>query len=85
MKSSSPYILSAFANWDKNCKAGKIVLVKRHLMIPKQRINLVKRQDKKKYAVIDGVQNVLIDDYLKNIKEWEKCRWYRNSPYQRTN
>ena len=42
-------------------------------MIPKQRINLVKRQDKKKYAVIDGVQNVLIDDYLKNIKEWESA------------
>ena len=41
-------------------------------MIPKQRINLVKRQDKKKYAVID-VQNVLIDDYLKNIKEWESA------------
>ena len=54
-------------------------------MIPKQRINLVKRQDKKKYAVIDGVQNVLIDDYLKNIKEWESAGENRNSPYQRTN
>ena len=73
VKSSSPYILSAFANWDKNCKAGKLSWVKRHLMVPKQRINLVKRQDKKKYAVIDGVQNVLIDDYLKNIKEWESA------------
>ena len=40
-------------------------------MLPKQRINLVKREDKQKYAVTDGVQNILIDDYLKNIREWE--------------
>ena len=40
-------------------------------MIPKQRINLVLREDKQKYATIDGVQNILIDDYLKNIKQWE--------------
>ena len=71
VKSSSPYILSAYANWDKNCKDGKNSWIKRHLMIPKQRINLVKREDKKKYAVIDGVANILIDDYIKNIREWE--------------
>ena len=53
-------------------------------MILKQRINLVKRQDKKKYAVIDGVQNVLIDDYLKNIKEWESAGGIGIRTYQRT-
>jgi len=71
VKSSQPYILSAYANWDKNCKDGKNSWIKRHLMIPKQRINLVKREDKQKYAVIDGVANILIDDYIKNIREWE--------------
>ena len=40
-------------------------------MIPKQRINLVKREDKQKYAMSDGVANILIDDYIKNIREWE--------------
>lgn len=73
VKSSHPYILSAYANWDKNCKDGKKSWIKRHLMIPKQRINLVLRQDKKKFAVIDGVQNILIDDYIKNIREWESA------------
>jgi len=71
VKSSHPYILSAYANWDKNCKDGKNSWIKRHLMIPKQRINLVKREDKQKYAMSDGVANILIDDYIKNIREWE--------------
>lgn len=73
VKSSHPYILSAYANWDKNCKEGKNSWIKRHLMIPKQRINLVKREEKQNYAVIDGVANILIDDYIKNIREWEKA------------
>ena len=42
-------------------------------MIPKQRINLVLRQEKKDYAVTDGIQNILIDDYIKNIREWEQA------------
>tara|TARA_B100000085_G_scaffold188119_1_gene172053 strand:- start:73 stop:594 length:522 start_codon:yes stop_codon:yes gene_type:complete len=71
VKSSQPHILSAYAQWDKNCRDGKKSWIKRHLMIPKSRINLVLRQDKKKFAVIDGVQNILIDDYIKNIREWE--------------
>ena len=71
VKSSQPHILSAYAQWDKNCRDGKKSWIKRYLMIPKQRINLVLREDKQKYATIDGVQNILIDDYLKNIKQWE--------------
>lgn len=73
VKSSQPHILSAYANWDKNCKDGKNFWIKKNLMIPKQRINLVKREDKQKYAVQDGVANILIDDYIKNIREWEKA------------
>jgi len=71
VKSSQPHILSAYANWDKNCKDGKNFWIKKNLMIPKQRINLVKREDKQKYAVQDGIANILIDDYIKNIREWE--------------
>ena len=29
------------------------------------------RSQKQKYAMSDGKPNVLIDDYIKNIKEWE--------------
>jgi hypothetical protein len=38
----------------------------------KSRVNLVMRSHKQKYATTDGKPNVLIDDYIKNIKEWEK-------------
>jgi hypothetical protein len=37
----------------------------------KGRINLVKREDKQKFATTDGKPNILIDDYKKNIVEWE--------------
>jgi hypothetical protein len=29
------------------------------------------RADKQKYAMINGKANLLIDDYIKNIHEWE--------------
>ena len=29
----------------------------------------------------DGEPNVLIDDYIKNIKEWEDKGWYWNTSY----
>jgi len=32
---------------------------------------LVKRKQKQLYAMTNGKPNVLIDDYIKNIKEWE--------------
>jgi uncharacterized protein YbaR (Trm112 family) len=39
--------------------------------IKRSNTNLVKRADKQKYAMTDGKPNVLIDDYLKNIPQWE--------------
>jgi hypothetical protein len=39
--------------------------------IKRGNINLVKRADKQKYATTDGKPNILIDDYKKNIVEWE--------------
>jgi hypothetical protein len=32
---------------------------------------LVLRADKQKFAMINGKSNLLIDDYIKNIHEWE--------------
>ena len=38
------------------------------------KIHLVKRAQKKDYAKNrDGSSNVLIDDYIKNIREWESA------------
>ena len=71
IKHRKPNILSAYASWDKNCRRGKNFWICKHLMITANRFNLVKREDKQKYATSDGVPNILIDDHVKNIKEWE--------------
>jgi hypothetical protein len=53
------------------CKPEKIEWVHNHLGHVKA-IHLVPREDKQKFAVTkDGKPNLLIDDYEKNIKEWE--------------
>jgi len=38
---------------------------------PTGKVLLVQRADKQKYAMTDGKPNILIDDYKKNIIEWE--------------
>ena len=40
--------------------------------VPKSRVILVKRAQKQSYATDKGEPSVLIDDYIKNIKEWEQ-------------
>ena len=71
VKKYNPQILSAYANWDKNSIPGKHEWVKKNLGIPKNRVNLVKRAEKENYANKNGTPNILIDDYIKNIREWE--------------
>ena len=66
-----PYILSAFTEKDSRSKAGKIRWVLKNTKIPKSRIVVVKRAQKQSYATHKGEFSVLIDDYIKNIKEWE--------------
>ena len=63
-------ILSAYSDRDKNSIPGKKVWLKRNAR-PSGKIHLVQRADKKKYAMTDDKPNILIDDYMKNIKEWE--------------
>ena len=43
----------------------------RNTNFKRSNIHLVLRAQKKEYATTDGKPNVLIDDYMKNIKEWE--------------
>ena len=66
------YILSAYSNRDQNSKVGKMKWLKKNTRFKKANIHLVMRSEKQLYAMTDGKPNVLIDDYMKNIKEWEE-------------
>ena len=66
-----PYVLSAYSARDPSSKNGKMKWLDKNTKWKKSRINLVKRSQKQKYATTEGKPNVLIDDYKKNITEWE--------------
>ena len=66
-----PYILSAFSEKDMNSRPGKYKWIQKNTKIPKSRVLLVKRAQKQVYSADNGQPNVLIDDYIKNIREWE--------------
>ena len=63
------YILSAYASWDFNCKPGKKAWIKKNLRPSPSKVYLVKREQKQDFS---GKDSILIDDYIRNIKEWEK-------------
>ena len=65
------YILSAYSNRDRNSKVGKMKWLRKNTKFKRANIHLVMRSEKQIYAMTDGKPNVLIDDYIKNIKEWE--------------
>ena len=67
----NPYILSAYSSHDPSSKNGKMKWLDKNTNIKGSRIKLVKRVQKKAYATTDGEPNILIDDYIKNIDEWE--------------
>lgn len=76
IKPYRPIIVSAFPSWDADsdnyATVGKIKWCRKYLLIPEDRINIVRRTDKQKFAINnDGQPNVLIDDHAKNIKEFE--------------
>jgi len=65
------HILSAASERDANSRPGKMKWLSKNTKIKRSNTNLVKREDKQQYAMTDGKPNVLIDDYLKNITQWE--------------
>ena len=65
-------ILSAYSNRDGNSRKGKKSWLSKNAK-PTGKIHLVQRADKQKYATLGGKPNILIDDYIKNIKEWESA------------
>jgi len=64
-------ILSAYSNRDGTSRNGKLKWLSKNTKIKRGKINPVMRSDKQKYATTNGKPNVLIDDYIKNINEWE--------------
>jgi hypothetical protein len=63
-------ILSAYSDRDGNSRPGKKSWLTKNAR-PTGTVYLVKREEKKQYATTKGKPNILIDDYIKNIKEWE--------------
>ena len=64
-------ILSAYSGRDPTSRTGKLKWLSKNTKIKRGKINLVMRSDKQKYATTNGKPNILIDDYIKNINEWE--------------
>ena len=65
------HILSAYSSNDPSSQNGKLKWLSKNAKFPRSKIHLVKRKQNQLYATTNGKPNVLIDDYIKNIKEWE--------------
>jgi 5'(3')-deoxyribonucleotidase len=69
-----PHVLSAYTDRDPSSKRGKMTWLKNNAKFKRANIHLVLRAQKKSFAKDkDGSPNVLIDDYKKNINEWESA------------
>jgi 5'(3')-deoxyribonucleotidase len=67
-------ILSAHTtSWQPSSKADKLKWIEKHLHPKPHFSNIVLRDQKKDHAMVNGVKNILIDDWSKNIKEWESA------------
>ena len=67
----NPHVLSAYTGRDATSKTGKMKWVKKNTGFKRGNIHLVLRSQKQKYATTNEKPNILIDDYDKNIREWE--------------
>ena len=64
-------VLSAAPDGDPTAEAQKKKWFLSKIGTVSGKINIVRRKDKIKFAVTNGTPNILIDDFNKNIKEWE--------------
>ena len=65
------HILSAYTSRNPISRTGKMKWLVKNTSFKKSNINLVFRSYKQKFATTDEKPNILIDDYGKNIQEWE--------------
>lgn len=68
-------ILSAYVEgaFDPNCIPGKRYWAQKNLGLNQAKVHLVERKDKKRFAVMNGEPCILIDDYIKNINEFNQA------------
>ena len=72
IENRQPTILSAYPSWMKTAKRDKAIWSQKNLGVSGDKLKLVKREEKRKYAVSkEGQPNILIDDHPKNIREWQ--------------
>ena len=67
----NPHVLSAHTGRDPTSKVGKMKWLKKNTSFKRANVHLVLRSQKQSYAKTNEKPNVLIDDYIKNIREWE--------------
>ena len=71
VKQYNPSILSAFTKRDQRSYKGKMRWLQKNIGLNNlNRIHIVSRKDKKNFAQSKQSPNILIDDYIGNIKEF---------------
>jgi len=65
------HILSAYTDLNPPSRVGKMKWLDKNTKVKRANRHLVLRSQKQFYATTAGKPNVLIDDYDKNINEWE--------------
>ena len=73
IKKFDPHILSAYTTEDPNCKPGKRRWLSNNLGLSGSRINLVRRSEKRNFAMDGRRPAILIDDYPKNISDFKSA------------
>ena len=76
IKKFDTHILSAYLEkvYDPNCIPGKRAWLRKNpRLVDRSRINLVRRKEKKNFATKGGQKNILIDDYIKNVREFSSA------------
>jgi len=73
IKKFEPHILSAYTTEDPNCKPGKNRWLRNNLGLSGSRINLVRRSEKRNFAMDRRRPAILIDDYPKNISDFKSA------------
>ena len=73
IKKFDPHILSAYTTEDPNCKPGKRRWLSNNLGLSGSRVNLVRRSEKRNFAMDGRRPAILIDDYPKNISDFKSA------------
>ena len=74
IKKHNPHILSAYSVEDPNCIPGKRRWLKSNLgYTQNSMINIVRRREKKNFAMDKRRPAILIDDYPKNVSDFKSA------------